>query len=113
PALGAGLIPGVILLIVPRGSPWEGLTSYTPAVMGRLVPNSLVSPSLGVIIIHLALAVIYGLIISLCVTRFTQMPAVLMGGGVGLVLYLLNFGVVSLCLPEWPGGHEVSVIVTH
>jgi hypothetical protein len=31
---------------------------------------------------------------------------------VGLVLYLLNFGVVSLCLPGLRG-NEVSVIITH
>ena len=113
PALGAGLIPGLILLIVPRGSPWEGLTSYTPAVLGRLLPSSLATPSLAVILIHLATSVIYGLIISLSVTRFTQMRAVLMGGVAGLVLYFVNLGVVSLWLPEWRVGHEVSVIVTH
>ena len=38
PAMVAGLIAGMVLLIVPHASPWEGLTSFTPAIMGRVVP---------------------------------------------------------------------------
>src|SRR5207248_11689730 len=34
-ALGAGLIAGVILLVVPRGSPWSSLTVFSPVIMGR------------------------------------------------------------------------------
>jgi hypothetical protein len=112
PALGAGLIAGLILLILPRGSPWESVTSYTPAVMGRVIPNSWATLSFVVIIVHLALSLVCGVIVALTVTNVRSMRAVLTGGVVGLALYLLNFGIVTLWLPELRGG-EVSVVVTH
>jgi hypothetical protein len=112
PAVAAGLIAGVILLIVPHASPWEGLTSFTPAIMGRVVPATW---GLGVfltVVLHLALALIYGLVVSLVIMNIHQMAAVLTGGVVGLVLYFVNLGAVTLWLPAMRG-NEVSVIVTH
>lgn len=112
PAVAAGLIAGVILLIVPHGSPWAGITSLAPAILGRVVPATWGVPAVGAIFMHLALSLIYGVIISLAVINVRELRAVFMGGVVGLALYLLNLGTVSLCLPEMRG-NEVSVIVTH
>ncbi len=112
PAMGAGLIPGVILLILPHASPWEGLTLFSPAIVGRVVPATWGMSNAGIIVLHLALSLIYGIIISLAVMNVRQLRAVLVGGVVGLVLYVINFGIVSLCTPDLRG-NEFPVIVTH
>lgn len=64
------------------------------------------------VVLHLALAIIYGVLISFVVSHIRQMAAVLTGGVAGLVLYLINLGVVTLCFPAMRG-NEVSVFVTH
>lgn len=112
PAVWAGLIAGVVLLIVPHASPWEGLTSFTPALMGRVVPQMWGLGVFMTVVLHLALAIIYGVLISFVVSHIRQMAAVLTGGVAGLVLYLINLGVVTLCFPAMRG-NEVSVFVTH
>jgi hypothetical protein len=112
PAVAAGIIAGVILLIVPHASPWEGLTSFTPAIMGRVVPVTWGLGMFMTVVLHLALALIYGVIISIVVINIHQMRAVLTGGIVGLVLYFLNLGAISMWFPEMRG-NEMSVAVTH
>jgi hypothetical protein len=112
PAAIAGLIAGAVMLIVPHASPWEGLTTFTPAVIGRVLPMSWGVPGAGVVALHLALSVIYGFIISLVVINIHELRAVFIGGLVGLGLYLINFGIVSAWLPALRG-NEVSVIITH
>ena len=111
-AAGAGIIAGVILLLVPRGSPWSALTFFSPVVLGRSLPASLGLPLLLVWIIHLLVSVLYGLIISRIVAGLTQQRAILTGGVAGLVLYVLNLGVVSLAFPALRG-NEPGVIFTH
>jgi len=112
PAAAAGLIAGVVLLIVPHASPWAGVTSFNPAILGRVAPPEWNLPFFGVIALHLALSSLCGFIIALSVTRLRELRAVFTGGVVGLVLYLLNLGIVSLFLPSLRG-NEISVIVTH
>jgi len=112
PAVAAGLIAGVILLIVPHASPWEGLTSFSPAILGRVVPPAWNLGIFLVVVLHLALSLIYGIVVSFAVIHIREMTAVLVGGAVGLLLYLLNLGAVSLWFPSMRGS-EISVIVTH
>ena len=112
PAFGAGLIAGIVMLIVPHASPWSGLTSFTPTIVGRAVPDSWDTPVFGVIAIHFCVSLIYGVVISLSVIKIRELRAVFAGGVIGFVLYLLNFGFVSMWLPEMRGS-EVSVIITH
>jgi hypothetical protein len=112
PAVAAGLIPGVVLLILPHATPWEGLTMFTPAIMGRQVPASWGINVLEIVVIHLTLSLVYGLTVSLAVTTIRELRALLVGGVVGLVLYALNLAVVSLWIP---GLHNdgISVALTH
>lgn len=112
PAVAAGLIPGVILLILPHASPWEGLTLFTPAIMGRQVPVSWGMNPFGVAVVHLALSLVYGLIISLTLTNVRQLRALWVGGAVGLGLYALNLAIVSLWIPSLHSD-EVPVVLTH
>lgn len=111
PALAAGFIAGLVLLIIPHASPWERLTTFTPAIIGRPVPPDWGIPSAGIVAMHLALSVIYGFVVSLTVTHIRQLWAVVVGGVVGLALYAVNFAVVSLWIPEMRG-NEVAVAVT-
>ncbi len=112
PALGAGLIAGLIFLIVPRGTPWSSLTFFTPAIMGRTVPPAIAFPLPEVWALHLGVAVVYGLIISWLAGVLNSFRAVIAGGLIGLVLYWANLAVVSWCWPAWRG-NEVPVLFTH
>src|SRR2546421_5759452 len=111
-ALGAGLIPGVLLLLAPRGSPWAGVSFFSSVIMGRAVPAGVVLPLPVICLIHLALAEIYGLIIARCLTNVTQGRAVALGGLFGLVLYGVNLAIVSIGMPAWHG-NEIGVLFTH
>src|SRR5689334_12659353 len=102
-AFGAGLIPGLILLIAPHGSPWSSLTFFNPSVLGRAAPAQSGMSLEGSILLHLAASLLYGLIIARIVARFTQLRAVVAGGVIGLLLYLVNFGVVSWFAPDFLG----------
>jgi LytS/YehU family sensor histidine kinase len=112
PAVGAGLIAGAILLIVPHGSPWESLTFFSPIIMGRTIPGPLEMPLLLVWILHLVVSSLYGLTISRVVATLRWQRAFFTGALAGLVLYAISFGVVSALWP-WLRGSEFSVVITH
>jgi len=112
PAIGAGFIPGAILLIVPRGSPWSSLTFFSPVIMGRTAPPGVELPLAMLYLIHLLVSIIYGLIIAGVVAGLRIERAIVAGGLAGLVLYVINFGIVSAFWPGWCGG-EVTVVFTH
>jgi len=112
PALGAGLVAGIILLIVPSGSPWASLTFFTPVVMGRKVPPGMMLPLPVLWVIHLAVSVAYGLLISVLVSKFRAHKAILAGGLVGFVLYILNWCVVWAVWLAWKV-FEIPVVFTH
>lgn len=111
PAIGAGLVAGVILIVMPRGSPWEALTFFSPTVLGRSV-SSFAPPLIVAWTLHLMVCLIYGLIVSRAVAHLNFEKAILVGGVVGAALYVANFGIFSAF---WPGarGNELSVLLTH
>jgi hypothetical protein len=111
-AVGAALIAGLVLLIVPRGSPWSSLTLFAPVVVGRVVPAQFGISLPSTMLLHLAVSVVYGLAISRSVANVTQLRALVTGGAIGLVLYVINFSIVSTWFPELRG-NEFSVILTH
>lgn len=112
PAFGAGFIAGAVLLVVPHGSPWESLTFFSPVIMGRAVPGPTEMPLLLVWILHLAISLLYGLIISRVIATLRWRRAFFTGALAGLILYAVNFGIVSAVWP-WLRGAEFSVVVTH
>src|SRR5438067_123750 len=79
-AVGAGLIAGGILLLVPRGSPWSAFTFDQTIVMGRNIARMASVPLPVTWLIHLSISVCYGFIISAAVIRLTKWRAILMGG---------------------------------
>ena len=112
PALGAGLIAGLVLLVAPRGSPWASLTFFSPMIMGRSVPPAMMLPLPVLWLIHLGVSVLYGLVISVAVSRLTSYRAILVGGAIGLLWYFVNWSIVSVCWPAWRVD-EVPVLFTH
>jgi len=110
-AVSASLLTGLILLVIPRGSPWAGLTFFSPAVLGRNLTSQNV-PLPESWLIHMAGSMIYGLIICRVVAGLHQTRAIMTGGLSGLVLYVVNFGVVSTWWPQIRG-NEVGVLFTH
>jgi len=112
PALEAGLIAGFVLLVIPHGSPWSSLTFFSPVIMGRAVPGPSEIPLLLVWTIHLAVSLVYGLIISRVVATLRWKKAFFTGVLTGLILYVVNFGVVSAIWP-WLRDSEFTVVVTH
>jgi len=108
-ALLAGLIAGAILIILPRGSPWEGMAFSDPVIMGRHFPGTSVPL---VWLIHLALAVVYGFVICRFIASYRILRALVTAGLAGLALYILNLAVVSLIWQAGPS-HEIPVIFTH
>jgi hypothetical protein len=111
-ALGAGLIAGIILIVVPHGSPWSAVTFFVPAIVGRIIPDNWNTTLLGSVFIHLGVSLLYGIIISRVVVGIREMRAVLTGGALGLALYLINLALVSVVAPSLKG-NEASVIFTH
>jgi hypothetical protein len=116
PAFLAGILAGVIFLIVNHGLPWFTSGLVSPSLMGReIIPRGEWNPGmgLGVALLHMTFAVVYGLIIAPVVGRFSFAPAMLAGAGLGLVLYLFNFIFFKIAFPAYAGGGELAPIVTH
>lgn len=105
--LAASLIAGCVLMVVPRASPWSGLTFFAPVVMGRVMPDDLMMPILTSKTLHLALSLLYGTVIALVVAKIPRLWAVLTGVAVGFGLYVLNLAVVGAAFPQIRGDEPV------
>ena len=109
--ISASLIAGALLIVVPRGTPWSSFTFFAPTVMGRSVA-SLGLMLGGALLAHLGVSLVYGMLIGRVVAGLRKERAVVAGGLLGLVWYMINFGVVSTFWPDLRGS-EVSVAFTH
>jgi predicted histidine transporter YuiF (NhaC family) len=110
-AMSAGLLIGLLIALFPRGSPWSDMTFFSPTVMGRTLPElggSFLS-SLGA---HLALSVGYAIIIGLIVNKLHGVRAVITGGIVGALLFLLNWTVFKFLVTD-EVTREAMVLFTH
>jgi len=110
-AMSAGLLVGLLIALFPRGSPWSGVTFFSPTVMGRTLTELSESflMSLGA---HLALAIGYAIIIGLIVDKLRRVKAVIAGGIVGAVLFLLNWAVFKFLVTDGTT-RESLVLFTH
>ena len=111
-AFHSGWITGCVLLVLPQGIPWARMAFSSGAVMGRTSgpPESIFS--FGRIAMHLGLAVLYAAIMAQVVRHFRSWRALAAGGGMGLVLYLINFGVTWVVWPEF-AGREGQAVFSH
>ena len=87
------------------------VTFFSPVVAGRTLSGQPL-PLLVVWALHMGVSILYGLIVCRVVAGLKQARAILTGGLLGLVLYVINFGIVSTW---WPSirGNEISVVFTH
>ena len=80
--------------------------------MGRSLSLHGTGITIGKILLHLTLAIVYTVIIATIVKRFQAWRAVVAGGGAGLILYGVNLAIISLALPQFLG-MEGRVAFTH
>lgn len=126
-AVRAGLIAGIIFLIMEMllvplfldGSPWE-----PPRMIAALVlnPTQVLPPpadfEIGVIgtavIVHLALSVLYALPFALIAVRISSDTAlILIGAFYGLLLYVLNFYLLTYAFPWFEEARNWVTILSH
>ncbi len=102
-AIWSGLIAGFVflaleLILVPLlqgGSPWGPPRMIAAIGMGKEVLPPPATFDLGIIfvamLIHFALAIVYGLILALIIHRLSMGMAIVAGAAFGLALYAINF----------------------
>ena len=89
--LKAGLGTGLLFFVVSGGSPWSTAGTMN-AIMGRDIPLSFPMLALG----HLALSLVYMVVIASAIYRLRTPVAVFVGLAVTMVLYGLNFAIFHL-----------------
>lgn len=112
-AFMSGLLVGAIFLFFAKANPWSsfGLPTH---MMGRPLFSG-ESPMAYVLTgaIQMVVSLVYAFIISGVVFRLRTIPAILTGGGIGLVLALLNYLVFRFLLTNAPAASESAVLLTH
>lgn len=127
-AAASGLVAGAILMVlellwstVPQGgNPWTTSHKIAAIALGRDVLQS-ADFSLGVVgvalIIHYVLGIVFGLILSAIVAAFhldSSMGAAMLAGAVfGLLLYLLNFYIISALFPWFADMRSWATLIAH
>ncbi len=102
-AVWAGLIGGLAfmmleMIMVPLfggGSPWGPPRMIAAIIMGKGVLPPPATFDIGVLMaamaVHFPLSVVFSLVLAWIIARFDIGVAVLIGAGLGLLLYLVNF----------------------
>ena len=124
-AIGASVIAGLAfavleMIMVPLfagKSPWAPLHMIGAIVLG---PDAMTSPDtfdLGVVaaavVLHLALAILYGVILAFIIMRLETGTAVIVGAVYGLALYYINFYGFTRWFPWFADARDWISIVTH
>ncbi len=124
-AIWAGLIAGVVFImlemllvsLVAGGSPWAPVRMMAAILMGRdvLPPPATFDPGIvmAAMVVHFALAIVYGLILSLLVYRLEVGPALLIGALFGLGLYVVNFYGFTAVFPWFAMARNGMSVLAH
>jgi hypothetical protein len=98
-------------------SPWAPLHMIGAIALG---PNAMTSPDtfdLGVIgtavVVHMALAILYGIILAFVIARLDMGMAIAIGAIYGLALYIVNFYVFTKWFPWFADARDWISIFTH
>ena len=117
----AGLVFAVletILAPVARGaSPWMPYHFIAAIGLGPSALTPLDTFDLKIVgvavAIHMALAVLYGVILALIIERMDTAWAIVVGGIYGLALYFINFYGFTRVFPWWADARGAVSIITH
>lgn len=115
-ALAAGVVAGVVLLILPYGLPWVVSGIIDPAIMGRQVyAGEGVGPGQRLLVglLHMLVAIAYGFVIAPIVHRLRPLLAFVAGALAGAGLYAINYFVFAAFFPSFAGQYEAGTIVAH
>lgn len=111
-ALWTGLAVGALFLFFSKGIPWSSMGFGTSA-MGRELPIAQAASYFLVnSLVHLALAIVYAFLIGWVVFRFEIVLALVVGSGLGIVLYGLNYIVFNVAFGMGPQS-EFPIAATH
>jgi hypothetical protein len=121
----AGLLAGTVFIVLEVGlgylvhghSPWVKIRMIAAIALG---PGVLPPPAtfhLGTVLIamlvHYALSILYALIGAALLFRFRLVPATVLGGILGLLLYLINFYGFTIFFPWFAEGRSWISMFSH
>ena len=124
-AIWASVIGGLVfaaleVLMVPlfQGkSPWAPLHMIGAIALG---PNAMTAPDLfdvriigTAVVVHMALAILYGVILAFVIARLDMGMAIAIGAIYGLALYLVNFYVFTKWFPWFADARDWISVFTH
>ena len=125
PAIWASLIAGVVFAVLEIALAWavKGQSPWAPLHMIGAIglgPDALTPPDTfdlkiisTAVVIHFALAILYGVILAFIVQRMETTWAILVGGLYGLALYLINFYGFTRLFPWFAEARDWVSILTH
>ncbi|MDX1951579.1 MAG: hypothetical protein SFY81_05310 [Verrucomicrobiota bacterium] len=97
-AVKAGALVGSIFVLVARGIPWASSGLISPTMMGFELkhPGAVDAGATFItIVLHMATAILYAVLMAPVINRFRYWYAVPLGGVIGFLLYLLNSFLLS------------------
>ncbi|MEX2336724.1 MAG: hypothetical protein WD555_05590 [Fulvivirga sp.] len=124
-AIWAGIISGVIfmmleMILVPiflGGSPWGPPRMIAAIILGKEVLPPPATFDFGVLMVammlHFVLSVIYAVILAMIINRMSLGLAIVTGAGFGLVLYLLNFYIMTGIFPWFANARNWVSVLSH
>jgi hypothetical protein len=125
PAIWSSVIAGVVLAVIEMALAWavKGQSPWAPLHMIGAIglgPAALVPPDtfdvkiIGVaVLIHFALAIVYGVILAFIIQRLGTTAAVVVGGLYGLALYVINFYGFTRWFPWFADARDWVSILSH
>lgn len=124
-AIWAGVIAGAVFLILEMvmvplflgGSPWAPPRMIAATAMGQGVLPPPATFNLGIFVVaavvHFVLSILYAIIIAFIIFRMTIGPALLVGAAFGLVLYLVNFFILTGIFPWFANARNWVSVFAH
>ena len=125
PAIWSSIIAGVVFAVIEVALAWavKGQSPWTPLHMIGAIglgsdamtpPDTFDLRIIGVaVVIHFALAILYGAILAFIIQRVGTTTAVLVGAVYGLALYFINFYGFTRWFPWFADARDWVSILSH
>ncbi len=124
-AIWAGVIAGLIfmmleMIMVPLflgGSPWAPPRMIAAIILGEIVLPPPATFEFGIfmsaLVLHMALSIIYAIVIAFLVKNMTLGKALAVGAAVGLIIYFVNFYGMTVLFPWFAMARNWVSAVAH